>query len=93
MFQSMNFDANQRPAPTLTSITPNVIDPLMAHLPANVDSYRDQAVPLALAPLHRIAEEHQCAVVVVAHLNKSTSSPLTLRGRVRLSLVRAAFGL
>jgi hypothetical protein len=30
-------------------------------------------VRLALAPLHRLAEEHGCAVVIVSHLNKGQS--------------------
>jgi hypothetical protein len=48
-----------------------VVDPLMAHLPERVNSWRDQSVRRALAPLHRLAAAHGCAVVVVAHLNKS----------------------
>lgn len=51
-----------------------VIDPLMAHLPAEVNSWRDQSVRLALAPLHGLAERRECAVLVLAHLNKSMSS-------------------
>ena len=48
-----------------------VVDPLMAHLPDRVNSWRDQSVRRALAPLHRLAEENQCAVLIVAHLNKA----------------------
>jgi hypothetical protein len=47
-----------------------VIDPLTAHLPEAVNSWRDQSVRRALAPLHRLAERQGCAVLVVAHLNK-----------------------
>jgi hypothetical protein len=47
-----------------------VIDPLMAHLPDRINSWRDQSVRRALAPLQRLAEEHGCAVVVIVHLNK-----------------------
>lgn len=47
------------------------IDPLMAHLPESVNSWRDQSVRRALAPLHRLAEAQGAAVVVVAHLNKA----------------------
>jgi hypothetical protein len=47
-----------------------VIDPLMAHLPAEVNSWRDQSVRTALAPLYRMAQERDCSVVVVMHLNK-----------------------
>jgi len=47
-----------------------VIDPLMAHLPAEVNSWRDQSVRTALVPLYRMAEERGCACVIVLHLNK-----------------------
>jgi putative DNA primase/helicase len=48
-----------------------VIDPLMAHLPERVNSWRDQSVRRALAPLARMAAERGCAVLVVGHLNKA----------------------
>jgi hypothetical protein len=48
-----------------------VVDPLVAHLPGEIDSHKDQSVRRALAPLYRLAEEHGCAVVAVMHLNKS----------------------
>jgi hypothetical protein len=47
-----------------------IVDPLMAHLQESVNSWRDQSVRRALAPLHKLAEDRHCAVVVVAHLNK-----------------------
>jgi hypothetical protein len=50
-----------------------VVDPLTAHLPENINSWHDQSVRRALAPLHRSAEKRGCAVVVVAHLNKGGS--------------------
>lgn len=56
-----------------------VIDPLMAHLPDNVNSWRDQSVRRALAPLHHLAEAHGCAVVVVAHLNKAQGNEALYR--------------
>lgn len=51
-----------------------VIDPLTAHLPESVNSWRDQSIRRALAPLHLLAQEHACAVIVVAHLNKATGA-------------------
>lgn len=47
-----------------------VVDPLSAHLAEGINSWSDQSVRLALAPLHRAAEKRRCAVVIVAHLNK-----------------------
>ncbi len=49
-----------------------VIDPLVAHLPLNIDSHKDQSVRRALAPLSRLAQEFNCAVVALIHLNKAT---------------------
>jgi AAA domain len=47
-----------------------VIDPLMAHLGGVINSWKDQMIRQALAPLHAMAEETGAAVLVVAHLNK-----------------------
>ena len=51
-----------------------VVDPLAAHLSGSINSWKDQEVRRALAPLHRLAEEAGAAVVVVAHLNKGEST-------------------
>ena len=48
-----------------------IVDPLVAHLPAQIDSHKDQSVRRALAPLYRLAESQACAVVALLHLNKS----------------------
>jgi RecA/RadA recombinase len=51
-----------------------VIDPLAAHLPAHVNSWQDQSVRTALAPLHHAAEASGAAILVIAHLNKGEGS-------------------
>lgn len=48
-----------------------IIDPLMAHLDASVDSYRDHAVRHALKPLYYLAKDLGCAVLALLHLNKN----------------------
>lgn len=48
-----------------------VVDPLTAHLSEMVNSWRDQSVRLALAPLHHLAQRQGCAVLAVLHLNKA----------------------
>jgi hypothetical protein len=48
-----------------------IVDPLVAHLPNEIDSHKDQSVRRALAPLYRLAQELDCAVVVCIHLNKA----------------------
>jgi putative DNA primase/helicase len=50
-----------------------VVDPLSAHLGGRVDSWKDQSIREALAPLAALAEERQLALLVVAHLNKGMS--------------------
>jgi hypothetical protein len=47
-----------------------VIDPLAAHLAVGVNSWKDQEVRGALAPLGALAKETGAAILVVAHLNK-----------------------
>ena len=47
-----------------------VIDPLMAHLPGTVNSWRDQSVRHALAPIAQLAEATNAAIVLICHLNK-----------------------
>ncbi|MBA2708912.1 MAG: AAA family ATPase [Gemmatimonadaceae bacterium] len=51
-----------------------VIDPLTAHLAGGVDSFKDQSIREALAPMAALAEEQRIAIIVVAHLNKGQSS-------------------
>jgi putative DNA primase/helicase len=47
-----------------------VVDPLMAHLASNVNSWKDQMVRQALAPLNALADETAAAILIVAHLNR-----------------------
>ncbi len=67
-----------------------VIDPLMAFLPGEVNSHRDQDVRRALAPLARLAERTGTAVVVVRHLNKATGGNALYRGGGSIGIVGAA---
>jgi AAA domain-containing protein len=74
-----------------------VVDPLTAHLPESINSWHDQSVRRALAPLHRSAEKRGCAIVVVAHLNKGggqdplyrTGGSIGLPAAVRSALLLA----
>lgn len=67
-----------------------VIDPLAAHLADGVNSWRDQSVRRALAPLARMAAEHSCAVVVVAHLNKGKGGDALYRAGGSIGVPAAA---
>ncbi|MDA8086801.1 MAG: bifunctional DNA primase/polymerase [Nitrospiraceae bacterium] len=56
-----------------------VIDPLMAYM-GDVNSWKDQDIRQGLAPLVRMAEEKNDAVLVIRHLNKSSASHSVYRG-------------
>ncbi len=67
-----------------------IVDPLMAFLDASVNSWRDQDVRRALAPLARLAERSACAVILIRHLNKSAGSHAIYRGGGSIGIVGAA---
>lgn len=67
-----------------------IVDPLMAFLGRNVDAHRDQDVRRALAPLTRLAERTEIAVVVVRHLNKGGSGNPLYRGGGSIGIIGAA---
>jgi RecA/RadA recombinase len=66
-----------------------IVDPLMAHLAAAVNSHRDQDIRRALAPLHGLAERTGAAVVVVRHLNKTPGGNPLYRGGGSIGIVGA----
>jgi hypothetical protein len=51
-----------------------IVDPFVAHLPRQVNSWRDHDVRRAFAPLAAMAEDLVAAVVVVMHFNKSATA-------------------
>jgi hypothetical protein len=67
-----------------------VVDPLMAFLSSNVNSYRDQDVRRALAPLSKMAERLGTAVVVIRHPNKGTHTNPLYRGGGSIGIIGAA---
>ena len=66
------------------------IDPLMAFLPSQSDSHRDQDVRRVLAPLKDLAEETGAAIVLVRHLNKSQGGSAIYRGGGSIGIIGAA---
>ena len=57
-----------------------VVDPVMAYLGADVNSYRDQDIRRALAPLAKLAESTGVAVVIIRHLRKSKGTAVHAGG-------------
>jgi len=67
-----------------------VIDPLMAYLPAETNSYRDQDVRRSLAPLAALAAELNIAILVIRHLNKTSNGNPIYRGGGSIGIIGAA---
>lgn len=67
-----------------------VLDPLMALLGSETNSYRDQDVRRALGPLAQMADETGCAVLVIRHLNKAQGGPAIYRGGGSIGIAGAA---
>ena len=67
-----------------------IIDPLMAFLTDKADANRDHSIRRALANLAMMAERHEVAVIVAAHLNKDEQKSLLYRVGGSVGLVGAA---
>jgi len=66
------------------------VDPLMAYLAPDVDTFKDHHVRRAMAPFARLADETGVAVVVVRHLNKGSGRSAMYRGGGSIGIVGAA---
>jgi hypothetical protein len=68
-----------------------VIDPLLAHLSGEVNTFKDGDVRSALAPVQTFAEEAGLALVVVRHLTKASAGANPLyRGQASIGIIGAA---
>jgi KaiC/GvpD/RAD55 family RecA-like ATPase len=56
-----------------------VVDPIVAAIDTAFDAHKDQHVRSVLARLVEIAESADCAIVLVAHLNKAPSTDAYIR--------------
>lgn len=64
-----------------------IIDPLMAFVDPMFSSINDQAIRQALLPLIQMAEETQCALLVIRHLNKTGAGRAIYRGSGSIGIV------
>src|SRR5262249_9262733 len=67
-----------------------IIDPLMAYMPEETNSYRDQDVRRSLAPLAALAWELGVSILVIRHLNKMPNSNPVYRGGGSIGIIGAA---
>jgi hypothetical protein len=56
-----------------------VVDPIVAAIEMNLDAHKDQDVRVLLGQLAGLAEEADCAIVLVGHLNKTPSTEAYIR--------------
>ncbi len=57
-----------------------IIDPVMAVIGGNKDSYRDNEVRSILAPVKMLVEKYQASCIIVRHLTKGGSDNILYRG-------------
>ncbi|MGH9532199.1 MAG: AAA family ATPase [Terriglobales bacterium] len=67
-----------------------VIDPLVAFLSPQVNSWRDQDIRTALTPLAAMAERTAVAVLAIRHLSKAPHSNTLYRGGGSIGIIAAA---
>ena len=67
-----------------------VVDPLTAFLSEKTDSYKDQDMRRALAPLAALAERTSAAFLIVRHLTKAAGGNTLYRGGGSIAIIGAA---
>ena len=67
-----------------------IIDPLVAFLPSECNSWKDQHVRRALAPLMAMAERTAISVTGIRHLNKTPGGKPLYRGGGSIAFIAAA---
>ena len=67
-----------------------IVDVLMAYLPSQTNTYRDQDVRLALAPLAEMAGRHGVTVICVRHLTKAPGGNPIYRGGGSIGIIGGA---
>jgi RecA-family ATPase len=66
-----------------------IIDPFAASLDDSVESWSDQRLRKALAPLRAMAERLQITVILIRHLNKKTGQDAQYRGGGSIAFMAA----
>jgi hypothetical protein len=67
-----------------------VMDPVVSFLDKSVATHNDQSVRAALGLLAAMADEHQCAVLLVRHLNKEERQRWLYRGGGSIGFLAAS---
>ena len=67
-----------------------IVDPLTAFLSEKTDSYKDQDMRRALAPVATLAERTRAAILIVRHLTKAAGGNTLYRGGGSIAIIGAA---
>ena len=70
-----------------------IIDPIQAFLGAQIDMNRANEVRPIFRALGEIAEAHDCAILMIGHLNKASGSQSTYRGLGSIDMTAAVRSL
>lgn len=57
-----------------------ILEPIQAYIGATVDMHRANEIRPVLKHLGTIAEKHNCAIILIGHMNKASGSKSTYRG-------------
>lgn len=57
-----------------------ILDPIQAYIGATVDMHRANEIRPVLKQLGIIAKKHNCAIILIGHMNKASGSKSTYRG-------------
>jgi len=57
-----------------------ILDPIQAYIGATVDMHRANEIRPVLKHLGIMAEKHNCAIILIGHMNKASGSKSTYRG-------------
>ena len=67
-----------------------ILDPIQAYLGTTVDMHRANEVRPIMSHLGSIAEKYGCAIVLIGHMNKSSSQKASYRGLGSIDFAAAA---
>tara|TARA_Y100000310_G_scaffold126629_1_gene125517 strand:+ start:26083 stop:27966 length:1884 start_codon:yes stop_codon:yes gene_type:complete len=67
-----------------------IIDPLNAYLGGDVDTYKDADIRTVLAPLSKLAEKYDVAILCIRHLTKAKGGSAIHRGQGSIAYLAAA---
>lgn len=67
-----------------------VLDPLQAYLGSHIDMNRANDVRPAFTALSNVAQKHDCAIVIISHLNKTQNTKMAYRGIGSIDIRAAA---